>query len=60
MTKSKKAKSSTEKKYTFKAIISTYKGIKRDVLKNILNPEERYSIEQVENLYNKFLEGGRN
>ena len=48
-----------EVKYTKKAILLDCVGVKRDVLKTLLDDNKEYSLSEVENIYKKFLEGGK-
>ena len=54
---SKKIKEN-EKKYTKRAILLSLIGVKKDIIKTLLNDNELYTLTQVENMYSKFLEGG--
>lgn len=47
-----------KKKYTKRAILLNYKGVKKDILKTLLEDDVNYSLDEVEKIYEKFLEGG--
>ena len=49
-----------EKKYTKRAILLNLKGVKKDILKALLKDGIEYSLTEVEDIYKKFLEGGKN
>lgn len=57
MTKIKKEM--TKETYTKRAIIMNLTGVKRDVIGALLKEEARYSLDEVEKIYNDFLEGGK-
>ena len=42
------------KRYTKRAIIENAKGVKKDVYNFILKDNKMYSLEEVDNLYQKF------
>lgn len=48
-----------EKRFTKRAILLNYAGIKKDVLKAILSENENYTLSEVEDKYNEFLKGGK-
>jgi len=54
-----KAKNESEKRFTKRAILLGLKGVKKDVLKALLDDNISYSLSEVENIYSKFLEGGK-
>lgn len=54
-----KSKIQEDKKYTKRAIIIEQKGVKKDILKALLNDNKIYSLSDVEELYNNFLKGGK-
>ena len=54
-----KSRNEIEKKYTKRAILMNLKGVKKDILKALLEDYTTYSLSEVESIYKKFLEGGK-
>ncbi|MBQ8299887.1 MAG: hypothetical protein IJX99_08585 [Clostridia bacterium] len=54
-----KTKVQEDKKYTKRAILMNEKGVKKDILKALLKDNTRYSLSEVQELYNEFLKGGK-
>lgn len=53
-----KKENTEEAKYTKKAILLDCIGVKRDILKALLDDDTEYSLSEVDRIYKKFLEGG--
>ena len=54
-----KNKIKEDKKYTKRAILIEEKGVKKDILKALLENNKTYSISEADELYNEFLKGGK-